>query len=398
MNQKISLFLGLAAMAILLAGGTANAMPMFARKLGVDCSMCHNPFPRLNKTGFEFRAAGFRLTDEIGKKEDNPLNFGDYVSARIKTDFAMVRSRDDETHTSTSKSDFQFKEVTFYPATGEFLGNWASEVELSFPPGEEVETENAYLKYAGGGKGGRFFTVRMGVFHPFEGYGASDRPIGLSRPLIETSKASGSPFKVFGLDQAGLELGYSVKNTRVTGTIFNGVSPEGEPNQTSDTDNQKDFQVLVNQMLDEAGKSAVSAYYYRGKAFPEIDGTPVGDTFTRWALFANTPLAKAEKLEILVGYGTGKDSLAASVKSKGWFGELRSRLRPALYGFARYDRFDPSTSVGNNDINAISTGVNWQMAQWVQLLAEFQHKTTEQGPGIGDKTDNSFRVEAVVIF
>src|ERR1041385_9540486 len=45
----------------------ANAMPLFARKYGVPCSTCHTTIPRLNETGYKFRAAGFRMLADIGK-------------------------------------------------------------------------------------------------------------------------------------------------------------------------------------------------------------------------------------------------------------------------------------------------------------------------------------------
>ena len=44
----------------------AKAMPMFSRKLGVPCETCHTTIPRLNETGYKFRAAGFRFP-EIGR-------------------------------------------------------------------------------------------------------------------------------------------------------------------------------------------------------------------------------------------------------------------------------------------------------------------------------------------
>lgn len=39
----------------------AKAMPMFGRKYGVSCAVCHTSPPRLNETGYKFRAAGFRF-------------------------------------------------------------------------------------------------------------------------------------------------------------------------------------------------------------------------------------------------------------------------------------------------------------------------------------------------
>src|SRR5437016_8990465 len=40
--------------------------------------------PRLNETGYKFRAAGFRLLEEIGKSEDKKFELGDYFAARLQ--------------------------------------------------------------------------------------------------------------------------------------------------------------------------------------------------------------------------------------------------------------------------------------------------------------------------
>ncbi len=43
----------------------AEAIPAFARKYNVDCSVCHTVWPRLSRTGYEFRRLGFRFPDEV---------------------------------------------------------------------------------------------------------------------------------------------------------------------------------------------------------------------------------------------------------------------------------------------------------------------------------------------
>src|SRR5499425_3688598 len=64
---------------------TAFAMPLFARRLGVPCSTCHTSPPRLNETGYKFRAAGYRMPAEIGKDGENkPFNFFDYNGVRLQ--------------------------------------------------------------------------------------------------------------------------------------------------------------------------------------------------------------------------------------------------------------------------------------------------------------------------
>ncbi|MBE9531754.1 MAG: hypothetical protein IME98_02995, partial [Proteobacteria bacterium] len=46
------------------AASESFAMPMFAKRIGRDCSYCHVSFPKLNETGRIFRANGFRFAEE----------------------------------------------------------------------------------------------------------------------------------------------------------------------------------------------------------------------------------------------------------------------------------------------------------------------------------------------
>ncbi|MGC8654477.1 MAG: hypothetical protein ACP5US_10865 [Candidatus Kryptoniota bacterium] len=44
-------------------------MPNFARRYNMECTACHTVIPRLNEFGYQFRAAGYRMPEEIGKTE-----------------------------------------------------------------------------------------------------------------------------------------------------------------------------------------------------------------------------------------------------------------------------------------------------------------------------------------
>ena len=67
-NKKafIVVYAALAVIALQIADKGTSALPMFARRYGVGCSTCHTSAPRLNETGYQFRAAGFRMPNEIG--------------------------------------------------------------------------------------------------------------------------------------------------------------------------------------------------------------------------------------------------------------------------------------------------------------------------------------------
>ncbi|HEX9083125.1 MAG TPA: hypothetical protein VF836_00185, partial [Gemmatimonadaceae bacterium] len=62
-------------------------IPAFARRLNVSCNYCHTTIPRLNATGYKFRAAGFRMPEDIGKAPTAKFELGDYFSARIQSRF-----------------------------------------------------------------------------------------------------------------------------------------------------------------------------------------------------------------------------------------------------------------------------------------------------------------------
>src|SRR5439155_22910745 len=82
-----------------------------------------------------------------------------------------------------------FMEATLYPLTGSWGKYFASESELSVSPEDFFEVENAYVRMVKGNEK-NFFTSRVGIFHSWEGFGASDRPFSNARPLFQTSPIS----------------------------------------------------------------------------------------------------------------------------------------------------------------------------------------------------------------
>ena len=49
----------------LAVAASLQAEPSFARKYKVDCSFCHTVYPRLNRTGYEFRRLGYRFPRDV---------------------------------------------------------------------------------------------------------------------------------------------------------------------------------------------------------------------------------------------------------------------------------------------------------------------------------------------
>lgn len=404
-----------------------EAMPNFARKYNLPCSGCHTVIPRLNETGFNFRAAGYRMPEEIGKPVPT-FNLGDYVTGRVQANYAISSSTPaGATSPTATTNQMQFTEFTLYPITGALTKNLSSMAELTLLPEDFMEVENAYVRYNTGDEK-NFFSARAGIFHPFEGYGASDRPMALTRPMIQTTAANqtGSTyFTPWNFDMVGAELGYNMNRTSIRAAIFNGIyynpseakafpatggnliKPAGAPSNGS-----LDFQLFLTQLLTEDG-GGVSGYLYAGNidlptglTSSNIDSAYFQDKYLRYAIYASYPIQRAL---VLAGYQQGTDNTwnkttwakGDNFGSKGWFAE--ANYTPVdLFGFGlRYDAFDPSDKKDNNELSAISIFANYAFGDGLQFIGEFKNKTTKKGlatdGSVLEQKDNSFNLRLIWI-
>lgn len=392
----------------------SHALPNFARKYGADCSMCHTAVPKLNRIGYEFRLAGYRLPSEIGKDE-KPFNLGEFFAARIQTQYVNKRHSDVTPGNDSTTDSLEFKEFSMYPLSGSWGKYFASLTEFSMAPGEVFEVENAFVRAVAGNDNG-WFQARVGIMHPWEGFGASDRPIGSTRPLFQKTAAVGSPFYLWNLDESALELGYhyAKSGTTVAARISNGIlwnNGSAEPAQGGEMassnkigyKNKKNYQLFLNQFITD--NSSVSLYYYMGAiSFPDPDTTPANstiDNFTRLAVYANF-FVVPDKINLLAGYAYGDDKLddetvagASNVgKSKGYFGEIDFHASSKLALALRYDSFDPSDKVDGNMITAYTLSANYLIVNGLQLVADYQAKETEKGSS-GKNKDNELTVRLI---
>lgn len=405
----------------------AGAVPQWARKYGVSCSVCHTTVPRLTMTGYKFRRAGFRMPDEIGN-ETKFEGLKDLYSVRIREEFQVKGAATTSTggkRDATNK--FAFHELTFYPITGSIGKYWAAESELTFAPEENVEVENAYIRATYPVNDDFYLTARAGIFHPFEGYGGSDRPISNIRPGFQTNAAKQGGFdtkvKVWGQDQEGAEFGATYKDTTLTVAVLNGFNTKSGAANAGDDDNNRDFLFFFNQLIGD--RAGVSAEYLNGKTrFGDAGATPADEALTitagapavdaavpatwvnnyqRAALYANYYVIP-DKLNLLAGYGVGKDHLPNAVNkdysdtfnNAGWYAEVESKLHEHFTGAVRYDTFKPSTRAGSNRISAVTfTAV--APFDWVKFLVDYQIKRTQRA-AVKDTTDNIVRAEWMIIF
>lgn len=402
--------------------GPAAAMPNFARREGVSCAACHTTIPRLNEFGYRFRKAGFRDPAELGKESE--VEFGSTFTARIQ-------ARYDVKHRSspkTTSNQLTFHEVTLYPLSGSFGKHYGSLTELSIAGEDFVEIENAFIRYSRG-REDSWFSGRLGIFHPFEGYGASDRPYSISRPFLQTQTANqnGSTFFTpWNFDQAGLELACVRKRTTFSGSVFNGLyvtddegafkafpAAGGELVKPSgfDKSNWKDVQIFVNQVLTDDG-SGLSFFYYFGHMDLPIPGT-APDAFAPATSFENDfhrvavygSYLVTPKLNVQGAYQLGQDNFYnttttkadGTFQSQGLFAEADLPVRDNLTLGGRLDWFDPSKDKDKNDKTGITVFANVPLNDGLQGIAEFQHLQTKRG-AVDDLKDDNFQLRVIWIW
>ncbi len=401
-----------------------EAMPNFARKYNLPCSGCHAVVPRLNEFGWKFRAAGYRLPEEIGKPIAN-FNLGDYFDGRMNVSVNDV-STTSATPGSASINNFnlQFAGASLYALFGALNSHVSSEMELGFNPPSPanngtsglsfpVSVSTASVGYYTGSENS-WFSTRVGIINTIQGYGASDRGISSGSALMTSAYAINLPaiaagdkivpgYTGVGGGNMGIDLGYVYNRTALHAEILSGYAYDAKdkpyaavgggsakPTGTAPSANSLDFMVFANQILTEDG-GGVSAVYYHGTADINTNTTTKTsnndslfwtDKFSRWAVYASYPI---ERALILAGYENGMDNTwtlksfayAADAQSHGFFGEADYALTD-LVGFGlRYDLVNPNTAQNNNKISQFTGFVNYNFGDGLQLIAQYSAKSSD---------------------
>ncbi len=415
--------------ALCAASFEVRAMPNFARREGFDCSTCHVNIPRLNRFGYDYRNAGFRVPSMIGdKKQKSQPDFGTMNAARLQSDAEWHHQREPRlaTNKTVNQGQLTFLEATLYPLTGSW-GRWfSSEGELSGAPEDFFEVENAWVRGTFGDEK-MHFNLRAGVFHPFEGYGASDRPLSIARPTFQRNAARGLFYTPWGFDEAGVEGGFTYEGFNVTATLFNGLTVHGSAptgddaykafpfqggdltRSTNDPNyNSKDFQIFANQFF---GDAALSVHWYHGLltvptagAVGDAGSTTFLDRFDRLTLYGTLPLTKwvpkpIPPLWLLGGFERGWDRGVPSgdFNSQGWFGEVYVPYNPYIGASVRYDWWDNSKPLPDNTQQVVTAALNVAGLNGAQGILEYRHVLTELN-AVNNRNRDQLELRLIYIF
>jgi hypothetical protein len=392
-NLKLAVLAGIAM--LLGFSQAAMAVPMFARMYGYNCATCHAPsYGQLNKFGYEFRSAGFRPPEDLGKKEanDGKFDFGNYATARFSAGVNVTTTVKPKLVPVPDSGSFNLGGASIYLG-GAISKNFYTYNEFGFGngtgifPGTTPSLSHAIVGWATGDENQRF-SVQAGKFSA-DGYGASDRgPVG-NGSINSTARPTGT----------GIQAAYSVGNTDISLAFFDGiqdptttglVDSKGKPVTSSsiqapasDGNNAKDIQLFITQFVGDNGMAFNGTLYngYKGG-----NGDNSGVEYYNAALWFYTPIGSALhfKSGILIGQ-TNTGIFAASgtggAQTGGYFGEVDYELDELTPLVFRLDYTSTDLSKSYTDSKKFTLGLEAALAETVYINPTFATTVTDAAIG-----------------
>lgn len=393
---RLSLRLLAAAGVLLGASEPAQAIPAFARQLGVKCSTCHTPVPpRLNNLGVTFKRLGYRMpdADEEGrlvlKLKPSRSPFDD---TSLIGDFRMERERGEPTTLVLDEVEAM--------AAGSIDPRVSYAAQVAWDGEFDLEALEGQLLL---GSPSRNATARFGLLAPLQWEKWNHQRLTISRPLLVSTRVpiDGLEGPLWTDPQAGVELGLNLTSLGETGAmrstfvsvgVFNGFSPADGELSRRENNGFKDVLLQATHLWGDS--NTVSALYYRGK-ISGIGAAAFDDRVERWALVGNYRVRTGT--DVLAGVGLGRDTAAPAgigrVSSRGWFLEADHGFGERTALAVRYERFEPNRDAAGLDLRGPTLSATHHLFDNVLLAAEYRGLKTGD-----DERDRMFVVRAVLAY
>ncbi len=352
-------------------GSNVHALPAFARRYNVSCSMCHTDgaAPHLTELGYIFRRMAFHLPGQLGdeKGDDASMKVTNHSAVGVNVAYQYA-SNSSAGQTTTSANGINVPEVELWPLVGGFFGNWGVWSEVDATPatntdGGGLDIPMADVRYAYGTPD-LFYNFRAGMMAP-EGFGASDQWLDDGNiPLMElltpykNQDTLATPLGAMNSAELGFEAGINYKQSHLTLGYYDGyadqaLAPSSSSSsalvpatlKTNDT-GMRDVKVQLDQFAGKYGE--ITAAYYHGS----IPLTFLGDATQPWLDNYDqervylTAFAIPNKLDVVAGASWAQNQYvdvsttpAGNFESRGEFVGAYYYATPHMVIAARADKF-----------------------------------------------------------
>jgi hypothetical protein len=369
----------------------ASGIPVFARKYGFNCTMCHSDIPRLNDFGQRYRANGYRLMGRENE-ERTVLRSPAPLALRTSAGYSVIAYNDAAGESDVSDFSMQGLDLLSGGLLGDDIGYFLVYTPQIEPArgvaGQEGGLEMASVVFSNLACS-PWFNLRVGRFEP------AYVPFSVKRQLavspVEVYDATSPAELTFSETQSGLELsGHGAAPFRYAAGIVGGSATNRSIDAPSDVYGRVSY-VLGPGEGQTAGQR-IGVLGYLGQARPAAGGNRA--SFFR--LGADVSLnASMVNLAGQFLYGSDDRTLwgAGGTKDVTWwgtFGELTVMPAVNLVGFARFDYVNmPKTS--DLDVTRVTAGGRYYLEDNVALHGEFSQRTVKSVvAGVDDAKETSF--------
>jgi hypothetical protein len=319
----------------------AHAVPMWSRRYGVSCSVCHSfPSHQLTAQGLDFLRRGHRLEDDGTAKQ-----LTDVLSGHGQWDYTIQKDADNP-----------FPSPEFHLHAGGAINS-----HFSFYTDANIneDFESNYVQFTQSEGKDSYFTARAGKISPtiIRNY-ANGLMSSISTPLIITDTTlDPNPFAP-ARDSFGVNIAERYKALFFEAGVVNG---EDVPGQAA-VANHKD--VYATGELNLPGElTGVGLYYYRGGYdLGDPSTSLVFDGYDREAVFANFT---RDRFRLSGAYLIGKDHVdtLADRKISGYYGQGDVMFGDVALLFVRYDHARTEDETGINHVSQVTAGTGFKFYQ-----------------------------------
>jgi len=397
MKPRHAAWLGLAAIALLACvPQESQSVPVFARKYGFNCTMCHSDFPRLNDFGQRYRMNGYALP---GRENEEKSVLETSAPVALRTSAGYNDERLDTPGGCDNAYAFEINGLDLL--SGGLLGRTVGYFMIYVP---QIAAARGVAEQEGGLEmasvvfqrlGSSWVNLRVGRFEtacvPF----SVKRSLSVSPyEIYEAAFPGGVPFSE---TQSGIEVsGWGKLPLRYAVGLVSG----GETNLADDppADVYARAAYVIGAGEGQTMGQRIGVIGYLGKAPSEADSAGARQTFSRFGAEASL---NAFHCNLALQYLFGQDDAELwpgaeendEVSWSGGFAELSWRPQVGRVVFARYDWVDAPSDF-NADVGRATVGARHYFGDNVALHLEYSHRTEKSWWGSalagGDDTTLSF--------
>ncbi|MBM3477178.1 MAG: hypothetical protein FJX75_28250 [Armatimonadetes bacterium] len=361
------------ALVLLGAVRPASAIPVFARKYGFNCTMCHSTFPRLNDFGQRYRANGYQLP---GREQDDKTILESPVPLAMRTTFGYTNDSFDNVAGADDVSLFRVEGLDLL--SGGLLGKnigyftiYTPEIgDSNWVEGQPGTLEMANVMFSN--LCSTKLNVRLGRFEP--AYVPFSVKRNLSRSpyeIYEFAFPGGPPFSD---TQVGIELtGYCNKGYSYALGWLDG----SETNDSDDTPSDVYFRLakVFGQGEGQTAGQRLGFTGYFGRAKP--DGAPAGASREGFDRFGVDLALNHDEWNLGAQVLWGCDDAAlwgtpTDVDFSGGFVEVNYLPTTRFTGFTRFDWVSRPLTVGQ-DVTRFTIGGRYHIQDNLAIHGEYSH-------------------------